>query len=192
VRRLEVVVDVGSVGTKIRTAGPDDAAAIAAVYQHGIRAGTATVVRRPPTPDGIGERMASARPEHAWLVAEQVGDVVGWAANMPYLFVEEYAGVAEFSVYVAPHCQGQGLGRLLMAALMAAAEQAGLYKMTSRVFAANHASRSMLAHAGFREVGTYIRHVRAADGWRDVVIVEALLGDVRTADDQGSSASSGT
>jgi RimJ/RimL family protein N-acetyltransferase len=62
---------------------------------------------------------------------------------------------------------------------MSAAEQAGLYKLTSRVFAANVASRALLAQAGFREVGTYVRHVRSADGWRDVVIVEALLGDAR-------------
>jgi L-amino acid N-acyltransferase YncA len=71
------------------------------------------------------------------------------------------------------------VGRLLMMALMAAAEQAGLYKLTSRVFAGNVASRTLLAQAGFREVGTYIRHVRSAEGWRDVVIVEALLGDAR-------------
>jgi L-amino acid N-acyltransferase YncA len=168
------------VETKIRPAGPHDAAAIAAIYEQGIRAGTATVVSRPPTPEAILDRMASARPEHAWLVADGVGEAVGWAATMPYLLLEEYAGVAEFPVYVAPHCQGHGVGRLLMAALMSAAEQAGLYKMTSRVFASNLASRAMLAQAGFREVGTYIRHVRSADGWRDVVIVEALLGDART------------
>jgi L-amino acid N-acyltransferase YncA len=123
--------------------------------------------------------MSSAPPEYTWLVAERAGEAVGWAATMPYLLLEEYAGVAEFSVYVAPHCQGRGLGRLLMATLMAAAEQAGLYKLTSRVFAGNVASRALLAQAGFREVGTYIRHVRSAEGWRDVVIVEALLGDAR-------------
>ncbi len=126
------------------------------------------------------KRMASARSEHSWLVAERDGAVVGWAATMPYLLLEEYAGVAEFSVYVAPDCQGVGIGRLLMAALMSTAEHAGLYKMTSRVFARNLASRALLAQAGFREVGTYKRHVRSPDGWQDVVIVEALLGDART------------
>ena len=125
-------------------------------------------------------RMASCRPEHTWFVAEVAGEVVGWAATMPYLLVEEYAGVAEFSVYVAPAHQGHGVGRLLMAALMSASEQAGLYKMTSRVFAENTASRGMLTQIGFREVGTYIRHVRSADAWRDVVIVEASLGAART------------
>jgi phosphinothricin acetyltransferase len=170
------------VHVKIRPAVPDDAAAIAAIYETGIRSGSATVVSQPPTPDAMRARMASARGEHAWLVAEGVGEVVGWAATMPYLPLEEYAGVAEFSVYVKPECQGRGVGRLLMAALKSAAEDAGLYKMTSRVFSANVASRVMLTHAGFREVGTYIRHVRDADGWRDVVKVEALLGDALATD----------
>lgn len=128
------------------------------------------------------DRMVAVRTEHAWLVADVAGDVVGWAATMPYLPVEEYSGVAEFSVYVAPERQGQGVGLLLMAALMSAAADAGMYKLTSRVFAANTASRSMLARAGFREIGTYIRHVRDSDGWRDVVLVEALIGDALTTD----------
>lgn len=163
----------------VRPARQDDAAGIAIIYGHGIRAGTATVVTRPPTPEAILERMESCRREHSWLVAEGAGEVVGWAATMPYLLVEEYAGVAEFSVYVAPTCQGRGVGRLLMGALMAASEEANLYKLTSRVFAENTASRAMLKQMGFREVGTYLRHVRSAGVWRDVVIVEALLGSAR-------------
>jgi phosphinothricin acetyltransferase len=77
------------VHVKIRPAVPDDAAAIAAIYETGIRSGSATVVSRPPTPDAMRARMASARGEHAWLVAEGVGEVVGWAATMPYLSLEE-------------------------------------------------------------------------------------------------------
>lgn len=168
--------------TEIRAAVPGDAAAVAAIYEQGIHAGTATVLRRPPTADTMRDRMTSARTQHSWLVAECGGEVVGWAATMPYLGLEEYAGVAEFSVYVAPDCQGRGVGRVLMTALMSASEQAGLYKMTSRVFSANAASRAMLSQVGFREVGTYIRHVCDAHGWLDVVIVEALLGDARAVD----------
>ncbi|MBW3646268.1 MAG: GNAT family N-acetyltransferase [Actinobacteria bacterium] len=173
---------VCGVQIRIRQAEAEDAADIAVIYAHGIRSGTATVVSRPPTPDAIIKRMGLSRPEHAWLVAERCGEVVGWAATMPYLPVDEYAGVAEFSVYVAPDCQRRGVGRLLMDALMSMSEELGLYKMTSRVFSENMASRAMLRQAGFREVGTYIRHVRFADGWRDVVIVEALLGEARMND----------
>lgn len=165
--------------TTVRRATRDDATAIAGIYAQGIAAGTATVVSRAPSPEQLAERMASARPEHTWLVAERDDEVVGWAATMPYLLVPEYGGVAEFSVYVAEGQQGRGVGRVLMATLLAAAEQAGLHKLTSRVFAANAQSRELLRRCGFREVGTYERHVRAADGWRDVVVVEVLLGPAR-------------
>ncbi len=107
---------------------------------------------------------------------------------MPYLLVEEYAGVAEFSVYVAPHCHGQGGGSPAHGGRGARRPvQDDKPRLRS-----DHASRAMLAHAGFREVGTHLRHVRAADGWRDVVIVEALFGDARTGDLQGPPAGSGT
>lgn len=170
---------VRKMGMRVRRAELEDAPAIALIYAEGIRAGTATVLTEPPTPAEIAERMRSKLPQHTWLVAEESGVVAGWAATAPYLLVPEYAGVAEFSVYVASERQGCGAGRLLMTALMACAQESGLYKMTSRVFAANIASRAMLRAVGFREVGTYARHARVGGEWRDVVIVEVLLGDAR-------------
>lgn len=161
----------------MRRAALEDAPAIAAIYDEGIRAGTATVITQPPSPRDIIERMTSASPRHAWLVAEESGVVLGWAATSSYLPVPEYDGVAEFSVYVASEQQGRGAGRILMTALMDCAQEAGLYKMTSRVFAENQPSRRLLRAMGFREVGTYIRHARVGREWRDVVIVEVLLGD---------------
>jgi L-amino acid N-acyltransferase YncA len=168
---------VRPVEIRVRPARPEDAAGIARVYGEGIRAGTATVVRRAPSAQDIAARLGAAWPVHTWLVTERQGEVVGWAASMPYLSVPEYAGVAEFSVYVAADHQGTGVGRRLMAALLRAAEEAGLYKLTGRVFASNTGSRAVLARVGFREVGTYRRHVRVDGQWRDVVVVEALLGE---------------
>lgn len=162
--------------TTVRSATPSDADVIASIYDEGVRSGTATVISKAPSGEEIRQRIAVALPEHAWLVAEHDGDVVGWAATMPYLLVPQYAGVAEFSVYVSGRHRGGGLGRLLMTELLTRASAAGVYKLTSRVFALNTASRAMLAGAGFREVGTYIRHVRVDGEWRDVVVVEALLG----------------
>lgn len=132
---------------------------------------------RPPTAEVMAQRLASARPEHAWLVAERDRETIGWAATMPYLLVPEYAGIAEFSVYVSGRHGGGGVGRLLMTTLMRDAESTGIHKLTSRVFAENAASRAVLEGVGFREVGTYVRHAQMDGEWRDVVIVEALLGD---------------
>jgi len=101
--------------------------------------------------------------------------VLGFAATFEYRPRACYAGVAEFSVYVALPARGQGVGRLAMEALLEAAEGAALWKLVSRVFVENEPSRRLLADLGFREVGVYRRHGRLDGRWRDVVIVERLL-----------------
>lgn len=64
-----------------------------------------------------------------------------------------------------------------MAALVEAATAAGFWKLVSRVFPENVASRALMARMGLREVGTYYRHSKLDGQWRDCVIIERLLGD---------------
>lgn len=64
-----------------------------------------------------------------------------------------------------------------MGALIESAENAGLWKLLSRVFVENHASRELLRGVGFRDVGIYRRHARLDGEWRDVVVVERRLGE---------------
>ncbi len=103
------------------------------------------------------------------------GDVVAFAATGQYRPRECYAGVAECSVYVARPYRGRGAGGLALDALISAAGAAGFWKLLSRIFVENAASRSLVARAGFREVGVYERHGQLDGVWRDVVIVERLL-----------------
>ncbi|WP_416208857.1 GNAT family N-acetyltransferase, partial [Chloroflexus sp.] len=70
---------------------------------------------------------------------------------------------------------GRGIGRLTMLALIEAATRAGFWKLLSRVFVENTASRAMLASVGFREVGIYEKHAQLDGRWRDVVVVERLI-----------------
>ena len=112
---------------------------------------------------------------HPIVVVEDGGTVIAFAATSPYRARECYAGIAEFSVYVAPEARGRGAGRLAMTALLHAAEGAGFWKLLSRVFIENAPSRALLASLGFREVGVYEKHGRLDGQWRDVVIVERLL-----------------
>ena len=76
---------------------------------------------------------------------------------------------------------GKELGRALLAGLCDAAERAGYYKLTSRIFTSNAASRALHRAAGFEEVGVQRRHGRLDGAWRDCVLVERLLGDAATA-----------
>jgi L-amino acid N-acyltransferase YncA len=88
--------------------------------------------------------------------------------------------VAEFSVYVTSTERGRRVGDALMAAFLPACEAAGFWKVLSRIFPENAASRALCARHGFREVGMYERHARLDGVWRDVVIVERLLAPVVT------------
>jgi L-amino acid N-acyltransferase YncA len=76
---------------------------------------------------------------------------------------------------VAGPARGRGAGRLAMEALLEAAGVAGFWKLVSRVFVENTASRGLLRALGFREVGRYEKHARLDGVWRDVIIVERLL-----------------
>jgi L-amino acid N-acyltransferase YncA len=100
---------------------------------------------------------------------------VAFAASLPYSDRPCYSGIGEFSVYVRRDYQGRGAGRTVLAALMEAAGVAGIYKLTSRVFPENLASRALLKGLGFAEIGIHRRHGKLDGPWRDCVIVERLL-----------------
>jgi len=83
----------------------------------------------------------------------------------------------EHGVYVAGAARGRGVGQALLRELCEAAERAGYYKLTSRIFTTNAASRASHVATGFEEVGVQRRHGRLDGEWRDCVLVERLLGD---------------
>jgi L-amino acid N-acyltransferase YncA len=162
----------------VRPGRPGDAPAVAAIYNEGIRGRTATFETRERTPAEILPWLTSER--HPLLVAESGDEILGWIAASQYRPRECYAGIAEFSVYVASHARGRGVGDALMRDFLPALELAGFWKVLSRIFPENAASRALCARHGFREVGVYINHARLDGRWRDVLIVERLLG--RSAD----------
>jgi L-amino acid N-acyltransferase YncA len=86
-----------------------------------------------------------------------------------------YAGIGEFSGYVARAHRGRGAGRAVLAALIDAAAARGMYKLTSRVFPENTGSRAPLKGLGFEEIGVHWRHGQLDGRWRDCVVVERLL-----------------
>jgi L-amino acid N-acyltransferase YncA len=160
---------------EIRPATAADAAAMAAIYNEGIEDRLATFETRPRTPDEVVVWLGEDLP---FLVATAGdGTVVGWARVSPYSDRCVYQGVGEHGVYVARAARGGGVGRRLLAALCDEAERAGFYKLTSRVFVDNAASRAAHRAAGFEEVGIQRRHARLDGRWKDCVLVERLLGE---------------
>lgn len=161
--------------TLIRFAESRDVAAMAAVYNQGIAERGATFETRPRTPDDVHQWLASAN-RHPVLVAVEAGDqVVGWANLSAYRPRDCYAGIAEFSVYLDKAARGRGIGAVLLRALVDVARDRGYWKLLSRIFTFNEASRALCRAAGFREVGIYEKHGQLDGRWLDVVIVERVI-----------------
>jgi L-amino acid N-acyltransferase YncA len=98
--------------------------------------------------------------------------VVGWAALSPTSGRCVYWGVAEESVYIAERARGRGVGRALVEALIARAEEAGIWTIETGIFPENAASLALQERFGFRVVGTRERIGRMGDRWRDVILLE--------------------
>jgi L-amino acid N-acyltransferase YncA len=155
-----------------RPASADDVDRIAQIYNEGIEDRVGTFETRPRGSDDIRAWFDGV---HPIVVVEQDGTVIAFASTSTYRSRECYAGIAEFSVYVARDARGLGAGRVAMLALIDAVKPAGIWKLVSRIFIENTASRKLMASIGFREVGIYEKHAQLDGQWRDVVIVERLI-----------------
>lgn len=156
-----------------RPATLDDAERIVQIYNEGIEDRVGTFETRPRTTADI---RAWFDGQHPIVVVDADGmGVIAFASTSSYRARDCYAGIAEFSVYAARRARGHGAGTVAMRALIDAAATAGIWKLVSRIFIENTASRKLMASMGFREVGTYEKHARLDGQWRDVVIVERLI-----------------
>jgi L-amino acid N-acyltransferase YncA len=147
---------------------PEDWPAVRAIYQAGIDGGDATFETTAPD---WATWDAAHLPGHR-LVARHDGRVLGWTALAPVSDRCAYAGVAEDSVYVAPDAQGRGVGRALLAAVVASAERDGIWTVQTGIFPENQASVRLHRACGFRVVGVRERLGRLRGRWRDVLLLE--------------------
>jgi L-amino acid N-acyltransferase YncA len=160
-----------------RTATAGDTEAVARIYNEGIEDGLATFETEPRSGADVARWLDAGFP---LVLVEDGGECVAWASAPPYRSARSaYAGVADFSVYVARHARGRGAGRVAVQALVAECEARGYWKLVSRIFPENEASLALCRSLGFREVGVYRRHAKLRGEWRDTVIVELLIGEAR-------------
>lgn len=165
-------IGLDALSATARLAEREDAAAIATIYNEGIADRIATFETRPRVVEDILAWFSGPGP----IVAVDNGaDVVAFAAGFAYRDRACYAGIREFSVYVARAARGRGHGRAALAHLITQAPRFGAAKLVSRIFPENAASRGLCAALGFREVGIYHRHGMLDGAWRDCVIVEKLI-----------------
>jgi len=153
---------------EIRGLRPGDWPDVARIWADGIATGNATFETAVPS----WAAFDSARLAEHRFVAEEDGRVAGWVAVSPVSARAVYAGVVEHSVYVDPAAQGRGVGRLLLARLIASTEAAGIWTIQSGVFPENEPSLRLHARAGFEVVGPRRRIAKLDGVWRDTLLLE--------------------
>lgn len=160
---------------RLRPAEAEDAASIALIYNQGIEDRIATFETHLRAPEDVQTWFDGIHP--IVVVDAGPGEIVAVASTSGYRPRSCYAGIAEVSVYVRRDTRRQGAGRIALVGLLGAAREAGFWKLLSRVFVENTASRALIRSVGFREVGTYLKHGKLDGIWRDVVIVEYLIAE---------------
>ena len=142
--------------------------AVRAIYLAGIATGDATFETEAPNwTEWDKSHLAAPR-----LVACSGETIAGWAALSAVSARAAYAGVAEVSVYVDEQRRGHGIGALLLKALVAGSENAGIWTLQASIFPENAASILLHQSWGFREVGRRQRVGKLKGVWRDTVLLE--------------------
>jgi L-amino acid N-acyltransferase YncA len=138
------------------------------IYAQGIATRNATFESRVPSRATLRRKWLAGQ---RWI-AELDGEIVGWAAVTSVSARECYSGVVESSIYIADGMRGRGIGRVLIAHQVWAAEDAGLWTLQTSIFPENEASIRLHEWAGFRVVGVRERIARLDGHWRDTVLLE--------------------
>jgi len=147
---------------------PEDWDAVRAIYIEGISTGNSTFEQSAPDWETWDQgHLPSCR-----LVARAGSEVLGWTALSPVSRRQVYAGVAEFSIYVAERARGRRVGAALLKALIELSEREGIWTLQSGIFPENTASLDLCRRFGFRIVGTRERVGCMHGRWRDVVLLE--------------------
>ncbi len=161
----------------IRDVRLSDAAAIAAIYAHHVRTGTATFDLEPLSASETEAKIERILAQNApFLVAEENGAVAGYAYATPFRDRPAYAMTCEDSIYIHPDHIGKGVGSALLAALIDAAEAAGFRQMMAVAGGGEPASVALHAKLGFEHRGTMQSVGRKFGRWLDTVYMQRALG----------------
>jgi phosphinothricin acetyltransferase len=168
----------------IRPSTPADLPAITAIYAWNVAHGTGTFeLEAPDQPEMTRRREDVLSKGLPWLVAERDGTVLGYAYANHFRPRKAYRFCVEDSIYLADAAKGQGVGRLLLAELMARCEAAGSRQMLAVIGdSANLGSVGVHRTLGFEHVGVMKAAGWKFDRWLDVVIMQKALGPGATTD----------
>lgn len=162
----------------IRPSLPEDMSAITAIYADAVLTGTGSFETEAPPEAEIARRredvLAKGLP---WLVAEADGSVIGYAYATPFRPRQAYRYSVENSVYLRRDSRGQGIGKLLLAELIARCTAWGARQMLAVIGdSANTGSVRLHTAMGFQPAGQFNAVGRKFDRWLDIVLMQRPLG----------------
>ncbi len=168
-----------SSGIVIRAVRSADVHDIATIYAHAVEHGTASFEIEPPSEAEMATRMKMLLDGgYPYIVADAGGAIAGYAYAGPYRPRIAYRHTVEDSVYVLPRAARRGVGRELLAELIAQSAECGYRQMVAVIGdSAQTPSIELHRSLGFAEVGT-LRNIGFKHGrWLDSVLMQRALGD---------------
>ena len=162
----------------IRPSREDDIPAIAAIYAYHVLHSTGTFeTDAPGIPDMSARRADVLSKGLPYLVAESEGRIAGFAYGNWFKPRPAYRYSVEDSIYLAPDAHRKGLGRALLAELLARCEAAGIRKVMAIIGdSANAGSIGLHRALGFEQAGIIQSCGWKFGAWRDIVIMQKTLG----------------
>jgi L-amino acid N-acyltransferase YncA len=162
----------------IRASQPDDLLAITAIYREQVLHGTGTFeLEAPDEAEMARRREAVLAAGWPWLVAERGSRVLGYAYANAFRPRPAYRFCLEDSIYLAPEVRGQGLGRWLLAELLAQCEARGARQMLAVIGdSTNAGSVGVHRTLGFAPAGSFQAAGWKFGRWLDVVLMQKALG----------------
>jgi phosphinothricin acetyltransferase len=159
----------------IRRANLADAEAIRQIYNIEVTGSTATLDLVPRTPEEQASWMVAHSGVYPVIVADEGGQVVGFASLSPYRPRPGYATAVEDSIYVAAQHRGKGVGRQLLSEAVVMARTHGFHSIVARVSATQQASVALHEACGFDLIGVEREIGRKFGRWVDVALLQRLL-----------------
>lgn len=163
----------------IRPSTEHDLPAITRIYAHHVLHGTGTFETTPPSVDEMTARRADVLSKGLpWLVIEEAGEILGYAYGNWFKPRPAYRFSVEDSIYLAPEAAGKGLGRALLAELLAVLERGGIRKVMAVIGdSANAGSIGVHKALGFEPVGVVPSCGWKFGRWLDIVMMQRAIGD---------------
>lgn len=168
----------------IRTAALDDAAALLAIYAPYVEQTAITFEYEVPSLEEFRGRIAHTLRRYPYLVAEENGEILGYAYTGPFGERAAYSWAVETSIYLRQDIRGRGLGKRLYQALedvSRAQHMQSLYACIAYPDADDaHLSGNSVAfhaHLGYTTVGRFPHCGYKFGTWYNMTWMEKTLGD---------------